>query len=200
MERQRTESKKVIYWLELEGNRYYVGETDNINSILAWHLKGTREYTKKFKPIRIAGFTDKKDMFDELVTTLKLMKVHGINNVRGSVYVQIQLSQAQIDDINEKIWGASGCCHRCGSREHWASDCSALKCSRCGRTTHSESSCFAGAKLDGTPLPCSRCGRSGHSMENCFAKWHVNNTPLFVYDTIGWVRSKFNPSPKKYSS
>lgn len=51
-------------------------------------------------------------------------------------------------------------CHRCGSRQHLASDCNVKNCFRCGSADHEQSTC-------NNQIVCVACGESGHPFSRC---------------------------------
>lgn len=80
-----------IYTLLLENNKYYVGQTKNIDQRFSFHLKGklSSDWTKKYKPIKIIEvferhFTSTKEAMNfENKITIQYMKKFGWRNVRG---------------------------------------------------------------------------------------------------------------------
>lgn len=80
-----------IYVLQLEENKYYVGQTKNSDQRLKFHLKGKlgSEWTKKYKPIKV--IEERETEFDKIEdalilensTTIEYMKKFGWRNVRG---------------------------------------------------------------------------------------------------------------------
>lgn len=80
-----------IYVLLLEENRYYVGQTIDVNKRFKFHLKAKlgSEWTKKYKPIKIIEIRNTEfDKTEEALklenaTTIEYMKKYGWRNVRG---------------------------------------------------------------------------------------------------------------------
>lgn len=83
-----------IYVLELNSNKFYVGQSHDTENRLKLHLKGKlgAEWTKKYPPIKEievieTNFTLVNEaMFLENSITLKYMKEYGWRNVRGGDY------------------------------------------------------------------------------------------------------------------
>lgn len=93
-----------LYVLELEGGRFYVGLTTDIERRFAQHSSAEgAEWTKHHRPVRIihcvnTGTRDgcqAERMEDEV--TITLMMTHGIENVRGGHYSQ--LLQHEVEQI-----------------------------------------------------------------------------------------------------
>ena len=51
------------------------------------------------------------------------MEKHGIENVRGGSFSQIELSEAQQKVIQEMLRGSTDKCFHCGSTQHFVSQC-----------------------------------------------------------------------------
>lgn len=115
-----------IYVLRLESGRYYVGKSDNIMDRYKQHLnqRGSA-WTKKYRPISIEKTFENVSSFDEDKITKEYMSIHGIENVRGGCYVEIELSDFHKDALKMEIWGAKDLCTQCGRNGHWVKDCHA---------------------------------------------------------------------------
>jgi hypothetical protein len=99
--------------------------------------------------------------FDEETLTLEFMEKHGINNVRGGSYVQIELPKEQVQEIERKLASVNNACFKCGQQGHTVAECGSssssseeeeVVCARCGRDTHDASSCYAKTHVDGSEL------------------------------------------------
>lgn len=86
------------YVLKLENDKWYVGKTHNINLRYAQHLCGNgAKWTRLHKPIdctKVSFLISEKEM------TLKYMKKHGWENVRGYAWCQCNLIKPPQDLIN----------------------------------------------------------------------------------------------------
>lgn len=91
-----------LYVLSLEGNRYYVGLTTDIDRRVEQHFSAIgAEWTKRHKPLRLmhcinTGTRDGRQaegLEDE--ATIALMMAHGIENVRGGHFSQIDLTDVE---------------------------------------------------------------------------------------------------------
>ena len=116
----------MIYILQLEDNKYYVGYSKNTHTCdirLMKHFNETgSEWTKKYKPISIIKKIN-GDMFDEEKHTLLCMDKYGVDNVRGGSYTKITLSQNDKEKAIQTIRSILNKCYICDSKEHYANCC-----------------------------------------------------------------------------
>lgn len=114
-----------IYVLQLEHEKYYVGKSKNPKFRFRQHVEGKgTKWTKIHPPISLLGCTP-GDGFDEISCTLRLMKKHGIENVRGASWSRVKLSEMEMEEITRQITGAIDKCYRCGEYGHFISRCKA---------------------------------------------------------------------------
>ena len=119
-----------VYVLQLENNKYYVGESNNVDKRIKSHKKGNGSaWTRKYSVIRgEKPFTEPQKHLWELTETLERIKLHGIENVRGSMFT----SPYPLKD-HEKIMAAQlycelkGLCRKCGSPDHFITHCNSDK-------------------------------------------------------------------------
>ncbi len=155
-------SEKTIYVLLCEENKYYVGSTTNLDKRLQDHyLNLGSEWTKKFSPIQLIEQFQTNDPLAEDQTTKKYMLRHGIENVRGGSYCQLNFSYREISTLNKEFNSARNQCFKCGQVGHYFKNCGKIPnettseriiCNRCGRNTHLEDKCFAHTHLNGSNL------------------------------------------------
>jgi len=181
-----------------------VGKTSDIAKRLQEHRDGTgAAWTRKYKPMSIAKTMPLASPFDEDKVTKEYMSMYGIDNVRGGAYVSEVLDAAQRTALQREIWGAKGCCTRCGRKSHFVATCNARTtiegtaieeveveeelwgCETCDRTFDTEAAAehherFCGVRANTVATHsssgCHRCGRQGHYASNCYASTTVSAT------------------------
>lgn len=115
----------IVYTLELQHGKFYVGKTlQPMQDRFQQHVQGTgAAWTRLHRPIRVMREDKCTSDHQEDNTTLDLMRVRGIDNVRGGVYCLPQLIPTDISAIKKSIAGLSGACVRCFRTSHLASAC-----------------------------------------------------------------------------
>ena len=114
----------TIYILRCEQKKYYIGKTKKLTTRLEDHFnKSGAEWTKIYKPVEVIELHPNCDSFDEDKYTLQFMEKYGIENVRGGTFTKFKLDLTDITAINKMIRGATDKCHKCGSSEHFISEC-----------------------------------------------------------------------------
>lgn len=113
----------TVYVLKCEGDRYYVGRTNDIETRLKSHFDGYGSaFTKKYKPIETVEIVNDCDRYDELVMTLYYMEKYSISKVRGSAFCNVELSSEQMRLITDLLRGINDKCYKCGG-VHFAMNC-----------------------------------------------------------------------------
>jgi predicted GIY-YIG superfamily endonuclease len=81
----------LIYCLELEQGKYYVGITYNLNFRFAQHMGGQgARWTKLYKPLRIAEvISEGVDRTMEDTITKRYIDKYGAENVRGGSHCKV---------------------------------------------------------------------------------------------------------------
>lgn len=87
-------SKSIfIYVLELNGDRYYVGQSKKPTQRIKEHFAGKgSSWTRLYKPVEVIKIIEtntgswRRALEIETQLTLKLMKIYGWRNVRGGPY------------------------------------------------------------------------------------------------------------------
>ena len=116
---------KEVYVLKLTGGKYYVGESDDVRHRVWSHvnLNGSA-WTRKHPVVsRISTITEKMNAFWELNETLEQMKLRGIDNVRGSMFSNIQLTKGQRKTVASLYCEKENLCRKCGSHTHFEDRC-----------------------------------------------------------------------------
>ena len=151
-----------IYVLKLKNNKYYIGQSQNVNQRIKQHERGEGSaWTQKYEPTKLIEVRKNVSAFDEDKITKEYMAKYGVENVRGGSYSQVRLSDEQEEMLTREIDTATGACFRCGEKGHFANRCDAESSS----DQEEESD-----EYDSEDDACYRCGRSGHWAANCYAK------------------------------
>ena len=142
-----------IYVLELQGKKYYVGKTNHTFRRFNQHKTGSgAKWTQKHKVEDLFAFhKDMKDS-DENKITIQMMKKYGVRNVRGGSWTKVNMTEAEIKRLENKI-NARG---------------------RRRRTTKTPQKKAMASKKKS----CTRCGRTSHTVEKCYARFHANGKSL----------------------
>ena len=157
-----------IYVLKLENNKFYVGKTTNPLFRLEQHFNNNGSaWTKKYKPINIIELIPNCDEYDEDKFTIKYMKLHGIDNVRGGSFCQVELDEENTKTINRMINGSTDKCYNCNSNEHYINQC-----------PNNNNNKFI--KLVKESI-CERCERTGHNIDDCYASTDKNGDEIIDY-------------------
>jgi len=124
--------KNQVYVLELEGGKFYVGSSTNVDRRLKQHFRGAgAEYTKRHKPtgkvLPRLGKTESVTDSGEREETLLQMKCRGLDNVRGWRYVREELTARDKEDIQREWAELLQLCRACGSPDHMAAQCPSRK-------------------------------------------------------------------------
>jgi hypothetical protein len=80
-----------VYVLKLEGGKFYVGYSREVETRIASHFLGLgAKFTQKYKPLEVVSVKP-GDLLLENVTTIALMAVHGWDEVRGGKYCRLAM-------------------------------------------------------------------------------------------------------------
>lgn len=121
--------KQRVYVLKLKEDKYYVGESSDIERRIWAHKNDNGSaWTKKYEVEERMNLIDIQNNYHELAQTLEMMKLYGIDNVRGSLFTK----PFPLDRF-DKIMAAQlycelhGYCRKCGSNEHFVGNCKETK-------------------------------------------------------------------------
>jgi len=121
----RNREAKDVYVLKLKEGKYYVGESVDVRYRMWLHvnLNGSA-WTRRYGVVkRVPTITPKMNAFWELTETLEQMKLHGFDNVRGSMFSSIRLTQDQRRSAATLYCEKENLCRECGSHTHFENKC-----------------------------------------------------------------------------
>jgi predicted GIY-YIG superfamily endonuclease len=168
-----------IYVLKLENNKYYIGKTTDINKRLQQHFSEEFKasvWTSKYKPVDLIRTIDNVDEFDEDKWVKIYMKKHGVDNVRGGSYSNLEIHFTIRHFIENELNHAEEKCFICLKYGHLSMDCVKNKnknkrnykktviCNNCGLKGHSTNKCFYKTEYE---KACNLCGKDGHYNHEC---------------------------------
>jgi predicted GIY-YIG superfamily endonuclease len=191
-----------IYVLKLEDGKYYIGKTNDVESRFKQHINGKGSaWTRKYRPISVLRTILTTSDFEEDKVTKEYMAKYGIDNVRGGAYVEVELSELQIESLHIEIWSAKGHCTQCGRPGHFVKDCYAKTdvngnkiiyeddtesessfheewvCDHCEKDFATKKECLKHEnhcrERKSSTCGCYRCGREGHYSYECYATRHL---------------------------
>ena len=117
---------KKVYILHLTNNKYYVGESINPQKRIKDHFNGRGStWTKINKPLSFFDpLTLPQENLWELTETLRQMNLHGIDNVRGSLFTNpTELSHYDKVMAAQLFCELNNLCRKCGDSNHFAGQC-----------------------------------------------------------------------------
>ena len=119
-------NQKKVYVLQLEQNKYYVGESIYPEKRINDHFSGKgAAWTRLHKPVKILEpFTKKQDNFWELSETIQRMGYHGADNVRGSLFTKTsELTRYEKIMAAQLYCELHNLCRKCGGDDHFINQC-----------------------------------------------------------------------------
>lgn len=178
-----------IYILKLEGAKYYVGKTNDLERRKQEHINGTAStWTKKYKPISVDQIIKNTSPFDEDKYVKEYMNKYGIDNVRGGTYVTEELDEVSKYQLQKELWATNDCCTQCGRKGHFVKNCKSTKdingvsiyekeeyiqiweCDHCEKQYEDKSECAKHEKIcrnKKLSKTCFQCGESSHYANEC---------------------------------
>ena len=114
-----------VYVLKMDGGKYYVGKSRNIEERLRQHAAGEGAACAKGKCTQVPPMTERMADMEawERAETLARMFGHGIDKVRGWMYTTPQLSPEMREHAFLQICERFDLCRRCGRKSHFITEC-----------------------------------------------------------------------------
>lgn len=128
-----------IYILELEEGKFYVGKSSKPLARTGEHMVSSIHsdascsgsgWTAMYAPVKILRVIVSYDEFDEDLYTFRYMKQHGIDNVRGGSFCELNLSHENVTTLEKMLAGAGDKCYFCGAGDHYVAACPQKKIKR----------------------------------------------------------------------
>ena len=123
---KRNDHQKEVYVLQLEHNKYYVGESFMKNKRIRDHKNHMGSaWTKKHKVIQeMKPLTKPQETFWELYETLEMIHIYGIENVRGSLFTTpYNLKESEKIMAAQLYCELHNLCRKCGGNDHFITQC-----------------------------------------------------------------------------
>lgn len=152
------------YVLSCKDGCYYVGLTDNLDSVFMEHWSGAASpWTKLHTPIKVEFVVRNAESYDETALLRECFRKYGIDKVRGGAFDTIELSAATQASLNESLreWGGDADKMETDVEDDMDDLVSAFKsgcsvynkvCMRCGGDTHSAAQCVASHDINGNEI------------------------------------------------
>jgi len=113
-----------VYAMLCKNTKYYIGKSKNVEKRFKDHKAGKGAvWTRLNEPIEIIECMETIDPFEEDKIVKKYMLKHGIDNVRGGSYSQVELQDFQLRSLKREIWHAENKCLKCGRSGHFVMKC-----------------------------------------------------------------------------
>jgi hypothetical protein len=116
-----------VYVLRLQGGRFYVGASSDIEARIATHRAGRGSAFTRVFPVVAEEEPATRAMEDyeswERAETLWRVRAHGSALVRGWMWTTVRLSGASRAEITRQLAERFAACRACGSLDHFIGDC-----------------------------------------------------------------------------
>ena len=118
-----------VYALVTSRGMQYVGKSDNVNDRINMHRQGNGarclegsggNFTKV--PLLTQGQSHDLESWERDETLTRMLR-HGIDNVRGWMFVSKTLSEEQRESAFNQVCERFDLCRKCGRNSHFASAC-----------------------------------------------------------------------------
>lgn len=189
-----------------------MGKTSDIAKRIEQHKNDVAcSWTRKYRFQNLIKVDKVSSVFDENETVKQLMAEHGINNVRGGSYAQVDLPPSTVEVLEQEMMAAFDRCYLCKQPGHVAAQCPTKKANQQGRINH----CLATGKRKsslimteagretclGLTTKGERCKRSSYLNSNGYCPNHRDqchgqgtpSTPMLKPAPVT-VQRKFEPT------
>jgi len=185
-----------VYVLQLQNGKFYVGKSQDPMKRIHEHMAGGGSAWTSLHPVaNVVSIAPATSDFSEHEQTLKCMREHGIDNVRGDSFCTINLPDDQRRTLELILAHSKNLCFNCHQPGHLAVACPAPAEPRNDEVPPQKASAaepaWLGGFLDvmqnflgiasaavGRGGGCVRCGRNSHDARDCFAHTFADGRPL----------------------
>ena len=117
-------TKGHVYVARLQHGAWYVGHSHRrVDERIGEHVTGNGAAWTKLHPIEQVTTTFEGDTWDELKTTVDLMREHGIHAVRGGPFCTVELNDEDHRQIQTLFDTTASTCFECHKAGHMAREC-----------------------------------------------------------------------------
>ena len=120
-----------VYVLRLQGGRFYVGASCDIDVRIANHKAGRGSAFTRAFPVVEEEKPATRPMDDyeswERAETLWRVRAHGADNVRGWMWTTVKLTAACRDEMRRQMAERLAACRACGDLGHFVTECPTRK-------------------------------------------------------------------------
>ena len=120
-----------VYVLRLQGDRFYVGASCDIDVRIANHKAGRGSAFTRAFPVVEEEQPATRPMDDyeswERAETLWRVRAHGADNVRGWMWTTVKLTAACRDEMRRQMAERFAACRACGDLDHFVTECPTRK-------------------------------------------------------------------------
>lgn len=96
----------LVYVVQCSKNKYFVGSSNMTQKAYFTYItENPNEWLKKYPPQKVIGKYAAKFVNDEDLITIQTMEKHGLFNVRGGSFSDLELTDVMVDIINKQING-----------------------------------------------------------------------------------------------
>ena len=183
------------YILKLKRGKWYVGYTTKGVERIQDHIdENGAKWTKKYAPVKPIPWSqtppgktkatpNNKVDNDEDKLTLKLMKEHGIKNVRGGSWCMVKMRQKTKRELEGLIEGKKNSLKK--TKQNKVIRCNGVKkngksCKQIVAKKGDYCKYHSSQKNGQKKVICAKCNRIGHESKDCYAKTKVAGTGVFA--------------------
>lgn len=163
------ETTLSAYVLSCKDDCYYVGLTDNLDSLFMEHWSGVASpWTKLHTPIKVEFVVRNAESYDETALLRECFKKYGIDKVRGGAFDTVEISPAARASLVESL-------------PEWGGEENAMDTDVADTTVEDEMDDLVSAFNSGCGVYsklCLRCGGDTHTAALCITSYDINGNEI----------------------